>query len=180
MKTDLYQSCGHCCVFQIFWHIECSTLTASSFSIWNSSTGILSPPPALFIVMLPNNNMALLLLFFASLVYFKLFSKVDSGILLLQVTFQVTWNCFAAWLLRHNGEHLFLHNFAIFLNIWPFVCKCLHILILYSWLLKISKRRPRGPSNLFMVFHWVKGSQGCWTLFLSTALCPMFVPHVII
>ena len=29
MKTDLFQSCGHCWVFQICWHIECSTLTAS-------------------------------------------------------------------------------------------------------------------------------------------------------
>ena len=26
MKTDLFQSCGHCWVFQICWHIECSTL----------------------------------------------------------------------------------------------------------------------------------------------------------
>ena len=34
------------------WHIECSTFTASSFRIWNSSTGIPSPPLALFIVML--------------------------------------------------------------------------------------------------------------------------------
>ena len=34
------------------WHIECSTLTASSFRIWNSSTGIPSPPLALFVVML--------------------------------------------------------------------------------------------------------------------------------
>ena len=31
MKTDLFQSCGHCCVFQICWHIECSTLTASLY-----------------------------------------------------------------------------------------------------------------------------------------------------
>ena len=38
MKTDLFQSCGHCWVFQICWHIECSTFTASSFRIWNSST----------------------------------------------------------------------------------------------------------------------------------------------
>ena len=30
MKTDLFQSCGHWWVFQICWHIECSTLTASS------------------------------------------------------------------------------------------------------------------------------------------------------
>ena len=52
MKTDLFQSCVHCWVFQICWHIECSTFTASSFSIWNSSTGIPSPPLALFVVML--------------------------------------------------------------------------------------------------------------------------------
>ena len=48
MKTDLFQSCGHCWVFQICWHIECSTFTASSSRIWNSSTGIPSPPLALF------------------------------------------------------------------------------------------------------------------------------------
>ena len=52
MKTDLFQSCGHCWVFQICWHIECSTFTASSFRIWNSSTGIPSPSLALFVVML--------------------------------------------------------------------------------------------------------------------------------
>ena len=52
MKTDLFQSCGHCWVFQICWHTECSTFTASSFRIWNSSTGMPSPPLALFVVML--------------------------------------------------------------------------------------------------------------------------------
>ena len=34
------------------WHIECSGFTASSFRIWNSSTGIPSPPLALFLVVL--------------------------------------------------------------------------------------------------------------------------------
>ena len=53
MKTDLFQFCGHCWVFQICWQIEFSTLTASSFRIWDSSTGIQSPPLALFVVMLP-------------------------------------------------------------------------------------------------------------------------------
>ena len=53
MKTDLFQSCGHCWVFQICWHIEWSTFTASSFRIWNSSTGMPSPPLALFVVILP-------------------------------------------------------------------------------------------------------------------------------
>ena len=52
MKTDLFQSCGHCWVFQICWYIECSTFTASSFRIWTSSAGIPSSPLALFIVML--------------------------------------------------------------------------------------------------------------------------------
>ena len=52
MKTDLFQSCDHCWVFPICWHTECSTLTASSFRFWNSSTGIPSPPLALFLVML--------------------------------------------------------------------------------------------------------------------------------
>ena len=52
MKTDFFQSCGQGWVFQICWHIECSTFTASSFRIWNSSTGIPSPPLALFVAML--------------------------------------------------------------------------------------------------------------------------------
>ena len=53
MKTDLFQSCGHCWIFQICWHIECSTFTASSFRIWNSSTEIPSPPLVLLVEMLP-------------------------------------------------------------------------------------------------------------------------------
>ena len=53
MKTNLFRSCGHCWVFQIFWHIECNSFTRSSFRIWNSSTGMTLPPLALFIVMLP-------------------------------------------------------------------------------------------------------------------------------
>ena len=57
MKTGLFQSCGHCWVFQACWHIECSIFTASSFRIWNSSTGIPSPPLALFIVMLPKTHL---------------------------------------------------------------------------------------------------------------------------
>ena len=57
MKTDLFQSCGHCWVFQICWHIECSTFTASFFRIWNSSAGISSLPLALFTVMLPKAHL---------------------------------------------------------------------------------------------------------------------------
>ena len=57
MKTDLFQSCGHCWLFQICWLIECSTSTASSFRIWNSSTGMPSPPLALFVVMFPKAHL---------------------------------------------------------------------------------------------------------------------------
>ena len=57
MNTDLFQSCGHCWAFQICWHIECNTFTASSFRIWNSSTEIPSPPLALFVVMLPKAHL---------------------------------------------------------------------------------------------------------------------------
>ena len=61
MKAELSQPCGHCWVFQICWHIECSTLTALSFRIWNSSARIPSPPLplALFIVMLSEAHFAL-------------------------------------------------------------------------------------------------------------------------
>ena len=36
MKTDIFQSCSHCWVFQICWHIESSIFTASPS--WLSAT----------------------------------------------------------------------------------------------------------------------------------------------
>ena len=59
MKTDLFQLCGHCWLATICWHIECSTFTASSFRIWNSSTGIPSPPLVLFVLMLLKAHLTL-------------------------------------------------------------------------------------------------------------------------
>ena len=59
MKTDIFQSYAPCWVFQICWHIECSTFTASSFRIWSNSTGIPSPPLALFVVMIPKAHLNL-------------------------------------------------------------------------------------------------------------------------
>ena len=53
----LSQSCGHCWVFQICWHIECSTFKASSFRLWNNSTEIPSPPLAMLVVMLPKTHL---------------------------------------------------------------------------------------------------------------------------
>ena len=57
MKTDLFQFCGPWWVFQICWHIEFSTYTASSLRIWNSSTGISPPPLVLFIEKLPKAHL---------------------------------------------------------------------------------------------------------------------------
>ena len=46
-KTDLYQSCGHCWVFQICLYTECSILIASSFRLsWNSITFTIMHPKA--------------------------------------------------------------------------------------------------------------------------------------
>ena len=42
METNLLQSCAHCWVSQICCHIECSTFTASSFRICNSSVRVSS------------------------------------------------------------------------------------------------------------------------------------------
>ena len=53
MRTDLFQSCGHCWVFQFCWHVQCSTWLAPSFRMWTSSAGIPSPPPASLAAVLP-------------------------------------------------------------------------------------------------------------------------------
>ena len=58
MKTDLFQSCGHCWVLKLCWHTECSTLTASSFRIWNNSARISLHPLALLVVMLAKAHLS--------------------------------------------------------------------------------------------------------------------------
>ena len=47
----------YCWVFQICWHIKCSTLMVLYFRILSSSVGILSLPLALFVVMLPRAHL---------------------------------------------------------------------------------------------------------------------------
>ena len=44
--------------FSVCWHIDCSTLTASSFRIFNNSAGFPSPMLALFLLMLPKSQLA--------------------------------------------------------------------------------------------------------------------------
>ena len=46
-----------CVKSRIIWHIDHSTLTGSSFRIWNTSSRIPSPPLTLFIVMLPKAHL---------------------------------------------------------------------------------------------------------------------------
>ena len=57
MRIDLFQSCDHCWVFQICCHTECNTLTASSFRVLSSSTGIPLHPLALLTAVLPKANL---------------------------------------------------------------------------------------------------------------------------
>ena len=57
IRIDLFQSCGHCWVFQICWHIECSTSVASFFRVLNSSTGIPLHPLAVLTAVLPKAHL---------------------------------------------------------------------------------------------------------------------------
>ena len=57
MRIEVFQSCGHCWVFQICWHIECSTLMAPSFRVLNSSPRILSHPLASLTAVLPKAHL---------------------------------------------------------------------------------------------------------------------------
>ena len=108
MKTDLLQSWGHCWVFQICWHIECSTSTASSFRIWNSSTGIPSPPQALFVVML-------------SMAHLTSHSRMSGSTLVIT----------SSWLARGiTSSLLVLGQHLLSKNWWPFYRN--------SWLVSLS------------------------------------------
>ena len=59
MKTTLFQSCSHCWLFQICWHIKCSTFIVSSFRTWKSSVRIPPPPLALSVVMILKAHLTL-------------------------------------------------------------------------------------------------------------------------
>ena len=111
MKTDIFQFCGHCWVFQICWHIECSTFITLSFWIWNSSTGIPSSPLALFVVMLPK----------AHLTSHSRMSGLRCGITLSSLS--GSWRSF------------FVHFFCVFLpSLLNIFCFCLvHTISVLYW-----------------------------------------------
>ena len=124
MKTDLFQSCGHCWVFQICWHIECSTFRASSFRIWNGSTGIPSPPLALFVflqvlILLPIVKDYNLI---SAFLYFFTFSKVLSKFSLRQEFYSVSTE-FCNWILNQgcylcNSNVLYQYLFFVSFIYW--------------------------------------------------------------
>ena len=144
MKTDLFQSCGHCWVCQICWHIECSTFTASSFRIWKSSTGIPSPPLALFIVMLPK-------------VHLTLHSRVSGS----RWVITPSWLSGSWWSFLFNSSvyscHLSLVTFASVRSI-PFLS---FIVPIFAWNVPLVsliflKRLPVFPILFFssVSLHW--------------------------
>ena len=117
MKTDLFWSCGHCWVFQICWHAECSTFTASSFRIWNSSTGIPSPLLSLLICLL------------------NLFKCIGSPSFLFPFPWNFCWGMHVIyWMIFHSldcGDCIHVTPFNMFLG--PFLFPVNWFLDLQTW-----------------------------------------------
>ena len=118
MKTDLFQSCGHCWVLQICWHNECSTFTALSFKIWNISTGIPSPPLAFFGVMLPKAHLTS-------------HSRMSgSRWVVIPLWLSGSWRSFL-YSFSVYSCHLFLYHLLL-LGSYYSVCYCAHLCMIIS------------------------------------------------
>jgi len=140
MKTDLFRSCGHCWVFQIFWHIEYSIFTASSFRILNSCTGIPSPLLALLKVMLP-------------MAHLTSHSRMSGS----------RWVITPLWL--SGSWRSFLYSSSMYSCHLFLICSAP-----YKVLNKPSfNHTPHGPSKASLLVHafhfWA-----CWALHSSTSL----------
>ena len=153
MKTDLFQSCGHCWVFQICCHIECHIFTASSFRIWNSSIGIPSPPLALFKVMLPKAHLPSHSRMSGSRLVITplwLSGSWRSFLYLFSIKFQITlyWTC------RQLCFHL------VSLNPWAFTsAKCSAVMfslfeIFFSQCLQITRMLRRALCTVGGNVNW--------------------------
>ena len=148
MKTDVFPSCAHCWVFQICWYIECSTFTAPSFRILNSSSGMTSPPVVLFVVMLPK-------------VHLTSYSRMSGS----------RWVTTPLWLsgsLRHSlysssvySRHLFLISSA-FVRSLPFLSFIVPIFAWQSWLkTQHSNNEDHGIwSHHFLANSWRNNGMG--------------------
>ena len=147
MKADFLQSCGHSWVFQICWHIECSTVTASSFRIWNNSAGIPSAQLAFFVVILPKAHLTSQ-------------SRVSGS----------RWVITPSWLsgslrLSMHSSMYSCHVFLIFLlllgayHFCPLLCPSLHKM--FSWSLQFSWDFSSSPfcCSLFLcIVHFRRPS----------------------
>ena len=103
-------------VFQICWHIECNTLTASSFRIWNSSAGISSPPLALFAVCF----LRLTWLHTQGWLDFTLWLQVTDD------TIMVIWVIMITSIQNEITIPLTL-SYGLFLWRWKFILKCIFL-----------------------------------------------------
>ena len=143
MKTDLFQSWGRCWVLHICWHIECSTCTALSFRIWNSSTGIPSPPLALFVVMLPKAHLTS-------------HSRMSGSVRVW------VWVITPSWL--SGSWFFFVQFFCVFLppilnvllllgpyHFCPLLSPSLHEMFPWTWNNRLVPNRKRSTSRLYMV-----------------------------
>ena len=121
MKTDLFQSCDHCWVFQMCWHIECSTFTASSFRIWNSSTGQFCPITSVFKIYLKtiHSSVATILVPYSFRVYksnpFPLFSPISGCFS------QIYLHFFFFFSVPRLLWALLLQNLCIHLSVWVYL-----------------------------------------------------------
>ena len=141
MKTDLFQSCGHCWVFQMFWHIECSTFTASSYRIWNSSARIPSPLLALFIVMLPKAHLT------------SHSRMSDSRWVITPLRLSESWRPFLyKCIFATSSSYLLLLLYPY--HFCPLLCPSLHEV--FPWYLIFLKRYLVFPILLFssISLHW--------------------------
>ena len=136
MKTDLFQSCGHCWVFKIDWHVECSTFTASSFRIWNSSTWIPSPPLGLFIVMLLKAHLTS-------------HSRMSGSMWMITCDYLRHEDLFYTVLLCILATSSYLQLLPGPCSFCPLLCP---IAQFYSWVRKICWRRDTLPSPVFLSF----------------------------
>ena len=152
MKTDLLQSCGHCWVFQIFWRIECSTFTALSFKIWNSSAGISSPPLALFLVMLSKTHLTYHSTMFGS--------RWMNTPLILSKSLRTFLYCSSVY-----SCHLFLISSALLApyHFCPLLCPSLHEM-LFSFAFHFFQLFVRPPQTTILPF-WISFFWGWfWSL----------------
>ena len=169
MKSDLFQFSGHCWVFQICWPIEYSTLTASSFRIWNSSAGIPSGPLALFMVMLPKAHLTL-----ASGYMFIYFV---TGSLYLMITVPISPTPESLSASRKHQSVVCICEFGFFFCSFWFVFVILDTTYKWEiiWYLPFSDffhlaQYLQGPSILSQIASFPFSFHG-WIIFLVVCVC---------